>query len=214
MQHYCYRKASGGLARHFYTQTESYTSVNVAVDWKHRAMFVSGTAYRSSESAIRKVSIDAPSPADNPEVVIAPNTSANAMAVAGGSLYYVQVSSYGRLKLTSSVLYACHPIEAPADCRTDRATNLSSVPWAFSDQFSSIQLFAPDDTSLVFTSARGNSIAKVISRYEIGQDSQPESSEASKWEPVWVSPFNQPAAIGGERLSFLGLPWKSHQTRL
>ena len=55
-------------------------------------MYVSGTAYRSSESQIRRVSIDATNPDANHEVVVAMNTSANAMAVAKGTLYYIQVS--------------------------------------------------------------------------------------------------------------------------
>jgi hypothetical protein len=70
----------------------TYNAVNVAVDWDQRQMYVSGTAYYKSESAIRRVSLDAASPKVNPEVVVAANTSANAMAFAGGSLYYVQVS--------------------------------------------------------------------------------------------------------------------------
>jgi hypothetical protein len=40
VQHYCYLKSGEQLARHFYTQWESYQYVNVAVDWTARAMYV------------------------------------------------------------------------------------------------------------------------------------------------------------------------------
>eukprot|EP00038_Savillea_parva_P029145 m.69127 g.69127 ORF g.69127 m.69127 type:complete len:1372 (+) comp8561_c0_seq1:202-4317(+) len=194
VQHYCYQKASGGLARHFYTQLDSYNAVNVAVDWGSRVMYVSGTAYYTDQSAIRRVSLDAPSPTANKEEVVASNTSANAMAVAGGRLYYVQVTPYGQLKFTSSVLYSCAPKSDPTSCSTTSATNLSAIPWAFSDQFSSIKMFAPSDDKLVFVSRRGNSIATVVSSYPL--DHVVNKVEAT-WEPVWVSPFNLPSAIGG-----------------
>jgi hypothetical protein len=87
VQHYCYRKASGGLARHFYTQT---SSVDVTIDWDKRQMYVSG-AVHGSQPAILRVTLDAASPETNHEVVVSANTSVNAMAFAGGALYYIQV---------------------------------------------------------------------------------------------------------------------------
>eukprot|EP01046_Picozoa_sp_COSAG06_P014810 COSAG06_NODE_929_length_11465_cov_4.106722_5_plen_1452_part_00 len=196
VQHYCYRKASATKATLFYTQQQSYQAVNVAVDWKTRALYVSGTAFRTGESAIRRVSIDASDPSDNPEVVLGKNTSANAMAMAGDTLYFVQVSSYGRLKLQSSVLYSCKPgggvsllsLQRSNPCGVNHSTNLSAIPNSFSDQFSSIGLIAESDDSLLFWSQRGNSIARVLSRYDV---------QAKTWTPVYLTPMMNPVAVGG-----------------
>lgn len=149
VQHYCYRKASASRATLFYSQLLSYQAVNVAVDWQLRVMYVSGTAFRTSESAIRRVSIDATDPGSNPEVVVGKNTSANAMAIAGDTLYFVQVVSAGRLQFQSSVLYACQPYSSHGSgsssfvrvhggdpCGVRHATNLSAIADSFSDQFS------------------------------------------------------------------------------
>ena len=194
VQHYCYRKAGGTKATLFYTQLKAYQAVNVAVDWMARAMYVSGTAYRSSESAIRRVSIDAKDPERNPETVVARNTSANAMGIAGDTLYFVQVSSYGRLKFQSSVLYSCKPpgahgqLTVATACDTNHSTNLSSIPNSFSDQFSSIGLIAESDESLLYWSQRGNSVSRVLSRYSV---------KDKTWTPVHLTPMMNPVAIGG-----------------
>jgi hypothetical protein len=194
VQHYCYRKALASKATLFYTQLTSYQAVNVAIDWKARVMYVSGTAFRTSESAIRRVSIDAADPKQNPEEVVARNTSANAMGIAGDMLYYVQVSSYGPRKFQSSVLYSCTPGQQGSPqlrrvgmaCDTNHSTNLSAIPNSFSDQFSSVGLIAESDERLLFWSQRGNSIARVLSRYSVKDKS---------WRDVYITPFGNPIAI-------------------
>lgn len=216
VQHYCYRKASATTATLFYTQQLSYQAVNVAVDWQSRVMYVGGTAFRSSESAIRRVSIDAQDPMTNPEVVVGKNTSANAMAMAGDTLYFVQVNSYGRLKFQNSVLYACKPgsistastdvatisrtsgnsslhllhgVNDVNPCGVNTSTNLSTIANSFADQFSSIGLIVESDDSLLFWSQRGNSVSRVLSRYSV---------KSKTWTPVHITPMMNPVAIGGQ----------------
>lgn len=192
VQHYCYRKASDTKATLFYTQQLTYQAVNVAVDWHSRVMYVSGTAFQTGQSAIRRVSIDAPDASENPEVVVGQNTSANALAMAGDTLFYVQVSSYGQLRFQSSVLYACKPGNAaphqPNPCGVTQSTNLSAISHSFSDQFSRIGLIAESDNSLLFWSQRGNSVARVLSRYDV---------DSKLWTPVHLTPMMSPLALGG-----------------
>ena len=197
VQHYCYRKATDTKATLFYTQQLTYQAVNIAVDWHSRVMYVSGTAFQTGESAIRRVSIDAPDASENPEVVVGQNTSANAMAMAGDTLFYVQVSSYGRLRFQSSVLYACKPGDAaphqPNPCGVNQSTNLSAISHSFSDQFSTIGLIAESDHSLLFWSQRGNSISRVLSRYNV---------DSKLWTPVHLTPMMSPLALGGDPSKF------------
>ena len=197
VQHFCYRAASATTATLFYVQQLAYRAVNTVVSWKDRKMYVSGTAYTTSQSAIRVVSIDATDPDDNPEAIVAQNTSANAMTIVGDTLFFVEVVSAGQLKFQTATLFSCKPA-APAPkpgqnpCDQRHATNLSVIPHAFADQFSSLQLVASgggEGGSLLFSSRRGNSIATVLSTYTIS---------SATWQPVWVSPFNSPVAIGGQ----------------
>ena len=203
VQHYCYRAAGAKSARLFYRNSASYRAANIAVDWKTRALYVSGT----NAGAILQVSIDAEDPESNTEVIIAVNTSANAMGVAGNTLYYVQVSSYGPRAFQSSVLYSCKPAhgelrsnasrsisinsggrgEEGNPCDLKHATNLSAIPHAFADEFSSISLIAESDASLLFSSQRGNSISRALSRYDV---------QAKTWKNIHVTPFSNPVALG------------------
>ena len=200
VQHYCYRSAGAKSSTLFYRNSASYRATNIAVDWKTRLLYVSGT----NANAIRKVSIDAKNPDSNKEVVVATNTSANAMGIAGDTLYYVQVSSYGQRRFQSSVLYSCKPGSGRHlgnngsrsvrsggrdgnPCNAQHATNLSGIPHAFSDQFSTIGLIAESDASLVFSSRRGNSVARALSRYDV---------QAKTWEEIHVTPFSNPVALG------------------
>ena len=198
VKHYCYRSSANPKPRLFFVQSGG---VSVAVDWQTRAMYVSGSSYRS-RSTISRVSIDAKDPAANPKVVVAQNTSAVAVAVAGGSLFYVMQSVYGQRKFQNYTLYSCTPPAVGATgasaCDATNAKDLGPVDRAFADQFSSIAFVAsaPDGSSLFVSAERGNSIAKVYSTYHVATHT---------WTPVYITPFDNPIAIGGDpsRLSFV-----------
>ena len=201
--HYCYRSATNPEPRLFYVETQAYQGVNIAVDWQRRVMYVSGTGFVSG-STIRRVMLDAKDPAANPEVVIAQNTSASSIAVVGGRLFYVVQSSYGLSAFQNYTLYSCTPpsLAAPAAaanaCDVASAKIVSTVGRAFADQFSSVELVSsmPDGSVLLVRSSRGNSVAQLFNSYTIATDT---------WAPLYVSPFSNPVAIGGDpsRLSFI-----------
>ena len=205
VKHYCYRSSTNPTPRLFFVQS---SGVSVAVDWQARAMYVSGSSYRAGPTIFR-VSIDAKDPAANPKVVIARNTSAVAVGVAGGSLFYIMQGVYSNRKYQNYTLYSCTP---PADsgsvvgatdlsaepCDATNAENLGPMDRAFADQFSSVAFLAsaPDGASLFLSAQRGNSVAKVYSTYQIA---------TRTWTPVYITPFDNPIAIGGDpsRLSFI-----------
>ena len=122
-----------------------------------------------------------------------------------------------RLHPITRCRYSCKPKATPAEeCIPRHATNHSVIPHAFADQFSTIQLFAPSENLLVFTSERGNSIAVVLSTYSINamvmekssrlglleseqleHDAAADESALGTWSPLWVTPFDAPTAVGG-----------------
>jgi hypothetical protein len=122
-----------------------------------------------------------------------------------------QVLAYGpQTQYQLAVLYSCTPAAESGSmgataCTIEHATNHSTVPWAFADQFSRVQMSAPSDDLLIFTSKRGNAATTVISKFDLSAarlatatPNTTSDTAATTWEPVWVSPFNLPSAVGGK----------------
>eukprot|EP00041_Stephanoeca_diplocostata_P031196 m.965705 g.965705 ORF g.965705 m.965705 type:complete len:1456 (-) comp23910_c0_seq6:233-4600(-) len=197
IQHFCVLPADATKAPHlFFVQDESYSCVNVAMNWTAREMYLSGVNYYFDMSQIVRVSVDTVIPfpygtsptARDDVTVIASNTTATAMAVVGDGLYFVWTSKPGYRGYQTSVLYHCPHVggTGASVCNTHAAQNLSTAP-TFVDQFGRLQMWASDDgATLVLASFRGNSIQVAVSTYAIKE---------RVWSPLTVTPFYTPSAL-------------------